>query len=113
MVWEPWLVVFFLVYLAVSALGLVNLIVGVIVENTTTDGKKEVEDLARDQYYGEVEVLQELKQCIGKDRVTIAEIEKFLGTPEHMLHLQRLELKPSDLHNVFKVLAIDGSTDTD
>ena len=29
-------------YLAVSALGLVNLIVGVIVENTTTDGKKEV-----------------------------------------------------------------------
>ena len=39
----------------------------------------------------------------------MAEIENFMSNPQHLVHLDKLDLKPSDLAKVFKVLQIDGA----
>jgi hypothetical protein len=108
-VWEPALVFFFLAYIGVSALCLVNLIIGVIVENTRTSGQKERLRDENDEQWSARAHLEELRKLIDGDTITTAQLDALVlpGSKVHAL-LAELEVDESRVQAVLAILGAAG-----
>merc|ERR1719375_2993812 len=69
MYYDSNLVWFFLAYMAISALGLINLVIGVIVEHTTVEGKTQDMELGREKGLKTLASISRLRDHLGADGV--------------------------------------------
>merc|ERR1719473_408244 len=111
----PYMVVFFVLFLMFTTFGLMNLVVGVIVENTLSASRNNEEKIKKMQEKERTRVLQHLRDIFliadkdGNGTLTIEEFEAAIQKPDVMNRLKLIELPMSDAMELFYILDHDGS----
>merc|ERR1719473_2555744 len=112
---QPSMVIFFVVFLMFTTFGLMNLVVGVIVENTLSASRNNEEKIKKMQEKERTRVLQHLRDIFliadkdGNGTLTIEEFEAAIQKPDVMNRLKLIELPMSDAMELFYILDHDGS----
>jgi len=111
----PGMVIFFVLFLMFTTFGLMNLVVGVIVENTLSASRNNEEKIKKMQEKERTRVLQHLRDIFliadkdGNGTLTIDEFEAAIQKPDVMNRLKLIELPMSDAMELFYILDHDGS----
>merc|ERR1719473_1708931 len=112
---KPSMVLFFVLFLMLTTFGLMNLVVGVIVENTLSASRNNEEKIKKMQEKERTRVLQHLREIFliadkdGSGTLTIDEFEQAIQKPDVMNRLKLIELPMSDAMELFYILDHDGS----
>jgi len=112
---QPVLALFFLIFLLITTFGLLNLVVGVIVENTLTAAANNEEKIKKQQEKDRartLEYLREIFEMADEDRSGTLELEEFqsaLEDPEVLKKLRMVDLPVQEAEALFTVLDADGS----
>mmetsp|Transcript_72368 Transcript_72368/g.192930 ORF Transcript_72368/g.192930 Transcript_72368/m.192930 type:complete len:453 (-) Transcript_72368:97-1455(-) len=112
---QPMMVLFFIVYLMFTQFGLLNLVVGVIVENTLAAAHNNEEKIKKQKEKERLRVLQHLRDVFemadedGSGTLTIDEFREAIRNPEVANKLKLIDLPVSDAEELFIVLDHDGS----
>lgn len=112
---QPTMAVFFLVFFLVTTFGLLNLVVGVIVENTLTAAANNEEKIKKQQERDRartLEYLREIFELADEDKSGTLELEEFqrsLEDPEVLKKLRLVDLPVEEAQALFMVLDADGS----
>lgn len=112
---QPMMALFFLVFLLLTTFGLLNLVVGVIVENTLTAAANNEEKIKRQQEKDRartLEYLREIFELADEDKSGTLELEEFrnaLEDPEVLKKLRMVDLPVQEAEALFMVLDADGS----
>jgi hypothetical protein len=107
MYYDSNLVWFFLAYMAISALGLINLVIGVIVEHTTVDGKKQDIEEQRAKGLETLGLIARLRDLLGHDGVVnTAHLHAAKFDPEIQEIMQELQLDHEKFERLFQMLDV-------
>merc|ERR1712072_1393284 len=112
---QPILALFFLVFLLITTFGLLNLVVGVIVENTLTAAANNEEKIKKQQERDRartLEYLREIFEMADEDKSGTLELEEFqrsLEDPEVLKKLRLVDLPVEEAQALFGILDADGS----
>lgn len=112
---QPAMAIFFIIFIFITAYGILNVIVGIIVERTLASAKLNEEKSQRNQEKERTRVLHDLRDIFeyaDKDKsgtLTIDEFRNALRQPEVERKLKLIDLPVSDAEELFNVLDGDGS----
>jgi hypothetical protein len=112
---KAWLFLFFLFFLMFTTFGLLNIIVGVIVENTlkASDAEQHSKEIARDEeMHRELLELRRVFEEADEDNNGNVDIEEFTAILQKywvVEKLQRFDIPCSDPAQLFEMLDQDGS----
>merc|ERR1719473_1034123 len=108
-------VAFFVLFLMFTTFGLMNLVVGVIVENTLSASRNNEEKIKKMQEKERTRVLQHLRDIFliadedGSGTLTLEEFEQALKKPDIENRLKLIELETKNAMELFYILDHDGS----
>jgi Ca2+-binding EF-hand superfamily protein len=109
------MVLFFVVFLMFTSFGIMNLVVGVIVENTLSASRNNEEKIKKMQEKERTRVLQHLRDIFliadedGSGTLTLEEFEQALKKPDIENRLKLIELETKNAMELFYILDHDGS----
>eukprot|EP00400_MALV-I_sp_L67-5_P000020 gene20-395_t len=112
---QPMMVIFFIAFLMFTTFGLLNLVIGVIVENTLAAARNNEEKIRKQQDRESARVLNHLRDIFemadedGSGTLTIEEFHEALRNPDVVNKLKLIDLPVSDAEELFMVLDHDGS----
>jgi voltage-gated sodium channel len=112
---QPEMVFFFVIFLMFTSFGIMNLVVGVIVENTLSASRNNEEKIKKMQEKERTRVLQHLRDIFliadedGSGTLTLEEFEQALKKPDIENRLKLIELETKNAMELFYILDHDGS----
>jgi hypothetical protein len=112
---QPWMCIFFLVFIIITSFGLMNVITGIIVERTLTAAKSNQVRFQRTQEKERARVLNHLREIFevadkdGNGSLTIDEFRSAIRQPDVERKLKLIELPVADAEELFSILDHDGS----
>jgi len=112
---QPAMAIFFILFILITSYGILNVVVGIIVERTLASAKVNEERSQRNQEKERTRVLHDLREIFefaDKDKsgaLTIDEFRSALRQPEVERKLKVIDLPVSDAEELFNVLDGDGS----
>jgi voltage-gated sodium channel len=112
---QPFMSVFFLVFLLFSTHGLLNIVVSVIVEHTLSTAEKNEarmkvrEERARKQELGSINEIFVLSDVDGSGGLDLEEFLSAVQNPEVQWRLRQLELPVGDAARLFDILDGEGT----
>jgi len=112
---QPGMVLFFVLFLMFTTFGIMNLVVGVIVENTLSASRNNEEKIKKMQEKERTRVLQHLRDIFliadedGSGTLTLEEFEAALKKPDIENRLKLIELETKNAMELFYILDHDGS----
>lgn len=115
MVKQPWMVPFFMVVIAITTFGLLNIVVGVIVENTLATSERDDNKIKRSKERDRQRVFNHLREIFeaadedGSGTLNLAEVRKAINKPEIYNKLKMIEFPVDDPEQIFMLLDFDGS----
>lgn len=107
-----WLFVTFIIF---TTFGLLNLVVGVIVENTLASAKVNETKMKKKREKDRMRILNHLREFFeqsdedGSGTLTIDEVQQAMKDPEAMNKLKLIDLPLEDPHEIFSLLDVDQS----
>lgn len=111
---QPGMVIFFLLYLLCTTFGLLNLVVGIIVENTLASARNNEEKVKQQQEKERKRILEHLHEIFDyaektkKNEITKESFMACLKRPEVSKKLKLIDLPMSEAEELFKVLDSDN-----
>jgi len=108
------MMLFFLVFLLFSHYGLLNLVVGVIVENTLSNARNNEDKIKQEQDKEQKRTLEHLKDIFkladedGSGDLDRGEFFRCLSNPEVEKKMKLIKLPIAEAKNLFSVLDADG-----
>lgn len=112
---QPAMVVFFIAFIAVSSFGLLNIVVGVVVESTLSTSERDENKVKRSQERDRQRVFDHLREIFesadedGSGTLTLAEVQKAINKPEIYNKLKMIEFPVEDPKQIFMLLDYDNS----
>ncbi|KAF4677932.1 hypothetical protein FOL47_008036 [Perkinsus chesapeaki] len=112
---EPLMVIFFVLFIMLTSFGLMNLVIGIIVENTLATARNNEDRIRRRQEKERSRVLAHLKdifEMADQDEsgsLTVEEFRQAIRNPEVESKLKLIDLPVADAEELFMVLDHDGS----
>merc|ERR1719217_1631873 len=112
---QPEMVFFFVIFLMFTSFGIMNLVVGVIVENTLSASRNNEEKIKKMQEKERTRVLQHLRDIFliadedGSGTLTLEEFEQALKKPDIENRLKLIEIETKNAMELFYILDHDGS----
>eukprot|EP00929_Paragymnodinium_shiwhaense_P007628 TRINITY_DN111537_c0_g1_i1.p1 TRINITY_DN111537_c0_g1~~TRINITY_DN111537_c0_g1_i1.p1 ORF type:complete len:604 (-),score=164.91 TRINITY_DN111537_c0_g1_i1:156-1967(-) len=112
---QPELLLFFLAFIFISVFGLLNLIVGVVVENTIHTAAADEEAVMGKKENERAGVINNLRQIFeeadadGSGSLTIEEVREAIHKPDIYLKLRMIDFPVDDPEQIFDVLDYDFS----
>jgi voltage-gated sodium channel len=112
---QPEMVLFFIPFLMFTSFGIMNLVIGVIVENTLSASRNNEEKIKKTQEKERTRVLQHLRDIFliadedGSGTLTLEEFEQALKKPDVENRLKLIELETKNAMELFYILDHDGS----
>jgi len=112
---QPGMVVFFLIFVCVSSLGLMSIMIGVVVENTLATASSDQNKLKakrerdRKQVFGQLQEIFEMADVDGSGTLTLDEVEAAIQKPEIYNKLKMIEFPVDDPGQIFALLDYDES----
>merc|ERR1711939_871630 len=109
------MLIFFVVYLLFTTFGLLNMIIGVIVENTLAMARSNEEKMRKQQEKDRVKVLGHLREVFevadedGSGTLTQQEVKEAIANPEVANRLRLIDFPVDDPDEVFMLLDVDSS----
>jgi len=112
---QPGMVLFFVIFIAICSFGLLNIVVGVVVESTLSTSQKDDEKLKRAEERDRQRVFDHLREIFevadedGSGTLTLSEVLKAVNKPEIYNKLKMIEFPVEDPKQVFMLLDYDNS----
>merc|ERR1719454_1453972 len=112
---QPAMVVFFVIFIAISSFGLLNIVVGVVVESTLTTSEKDDTKIKRSQEQDRQRVFDHLRDIFeaadedGSGTLTLIEVQKAISKPEIYNKLKMIEFPVEDPKQIFMLLDFDNT----
>lgn len=112
---QPGLVIFFVVFIAIASFGLLNIVVGVVVESTLSTSQKDENKVQRAQERDRNRVFDHLREIFegadedGNGMLTLSEVQKAINKPEIYNKLKMIEFPVEDPKQVFMLLDYDNT----
>lgn len=112
---QPAMVVFFVFFIAVTSFGLLNIVVGVIVESTLRTSENDENKIRRSQERDRHRVFDHLRDIFeyadddGSGTLTLAEVNRAIAKPEICNKLKMIEFPVEDPKQIFMLLDYDNS----
>lgn len=112
---QPWMAAFFIIFLMFTTFGLLNLVVGVIVENTLSAAKNNEEKIRKHQERERARILEHLKEIFqvadddGSGGITVDEFRAACSRTDVQEKLKIIDLPVQEAEELFLVLDGDGS----
>merc|ERR1719428_1305835 len=106
---------FFVIFIAIASFGLLNIIVGVVVESTLSTSEKDDNKIKRAQERDRQRVFDHLREIFeaadedGSGTLTLSEVQKAINKPEIYNKLKMIEFPVEDPKQVFMLLDYDNS----
>jgi len=107
-----WLFILFIIF---TTFGLLNLVVGVIVENTLASAKVNETKMKKKREKDRMRILNHLREFFeqsdedGSGTLTMEEVQAAMKDPEAMNKLKLIDLPLDDPHEIFSLLDVDQS----
>mmetsp|Transcript_605 Transcript_605/g.1007 ORF Transcript_605/g.1007 Transcript_605/m.1007 type:complete len:613 (+) Transcript_605:81-1919(+) len=112
---QPAMVVFFVSFIAVTSFGLLNIVVGVVVESTLSTSEKDDNKIKRQQERDRQRVFDHLRDIFeaadedGSGTLTLGEVQKAINKPEIYNKLKMIDFPVEDPKQIFMLLDYDNS----
>lgn len=112
---QPAMVVFFVIFMAISSFGLLNVVVGVVVESTLSTSEKDDNKIKRAQERDRQRVFDHLREIFegadedGSGTLTLGEVQKAISKPEIYNKLKMIEFPVEDPKQIFMLLDYDNT----
>lgn len=107
---QPAMLPFFLCFVGLMSYGLLNIIVGVIVENTLATAKTDMDKVKKKQERQRIQVLSHLREIFevadadGSNTLTLEEVKNAVNKPEIYNKLKMIDFPVEDPDQVFILL---------
>jgi len=112
---QPAMVIFFVIFMAISSFGLLNIVVGVVVESTLSTSEKDDTKVKRAQERDRQRVFDHLREIFesadedGSGTLTLGEVQKAISKPEIYNKLKMIEFPVEDPKSIFMILDYDNT----
>ena len=112
---QPAMFLFFVLFIIFTSFGVMNVVVGIIVERTLATAKQNQQRFQRTQERERTRVLNHLREIFeyadkdGNGSLTVEEFRSAIRQPEVERKLKLIELPVADAEELFKILDHDGS----
>merc|ERR1719409_416309 len=112
---QPGMVIFFVGFIAIASFGLLNIVVGVVVESTLSTSEKDESKVKRAQERDRQRVFDHLLEIFeaadedGSGTLTLGEVQKAINKPEIYNKLKMIEFPVEDPKQVFMLLDYNNS----
>jgi len=112
---QPGMEYLFVAFIVFTTFGLLNLVVGVIVENTLASAKVNETKMKKKREKDRMRILNHLREFFeqsdedGSGTLTIEEVQQAMKDPEAMNKLKLIDLPLEDPHEIFALLDVDQS----
>ncbi|CAJ1384291.1 unnamed protein product, partial [Effrenium voratum] len=112
---QPAMLIFFLVFVCISSLGLMSIMIGVVVENTLATANKDQNKLKarrerdRKQVFGQLQEIFEMADVDGSGTLKLEEVEAAIQKPEIYNKLKMIDFPVDDPGQIFALLDYDES----
>jgi len=112
---QPGMELFFVFFIIFTTFGLLNLVVGVIVENTLASAKVNETKMKKKKEKDRLRVLNHLREFFeqsdedGSGTLTVEEVQNAMKDPDAMAQLKLVDLPLDDPQEIFTLLDIDNS----
>jgi voltage-gated sodium channel len=112
---QPAMVIFFAIFIAIASFGLLNIVVGVVVESTLSTSQKDENKIKRAQERDRNRVFDHLREIFetadedGNGMLTLSEVQKAINKPEIYNKLKMIEFPVEDPKQVFMLLDYDNT----
>jgi voltage-gated sodium channel len=112
---QPGMVLFFVIFIAIASFGLLNIVVGVVVESTLSTSEKDDSKIKRAQERDRQRVFDHLREIFesadedGSGTLTLSEVQKAINKPEIYNKLKMIDFPVEDPKQVFMMLDYDNS----
>jgi len=112
---QPGMLIFFLIFVCVSSLGLMSIMIGVVVENTLATANNDQNKMKakrerdRKQVFGQLQEIFEMADVDGSGTLTLDEVEAAIQKPEIYNKLKMIEFPVDDPGQIFQLLDYDES----
>jgi voltage-gated sodium channel len=107
---QGWQIVFFVIFIALGSFGLLNIIIGVVVENTLSTSEKDNNFVRKRKERDRQNVLSQLREIFeyadadGSGTLTIDEVKNALDKPEVHTNLKKIEFPVENPERIFDLL---------
>lgn len=114
---QGWQIVFFVAFIALGSFGLMNVIIGVVVENTLRTSEKDNNVVRKRKERDRQNVLSQLREIFeyadadGSGTLTIDEVKNALDKPEVHTNLKKIEFPVENPEHIFNLLDYDNSNE--
>lgn len=112
---QPVMLIFFLIFVCISSLGLMSIMIGVVVENTLATANKDQNKLKarrerdRKQVFGQLQEIFEMADVDGSGTLKLEEVESAIQKPEIYNKLKMIDFPVDDPGQIFALLDYDES----
>jgi len=112
---QPAMLIFFLIFVCISSLGLMSIMIGVVVENTLATANKDQNKLKarrerdRKQVFGQLQEIFEMADVDGSGTLKLEEVESAIQKPEIYNKLKMIDFPVDDPGQIFALLDYDES----
>jgi voltage-gated sodium channel len=112
---QPAMVIFFVGFIAITSFGLLNIVVGVVVESTLSTSEKDDNKIKRSQEHDRQRVFDHLRDIFeaadedGSGTLTLGEVQKAINKPEIYNKLKMIDFPVEDPRQIFQLLDYDNS----
>jgi voltage-gated sodium channel len=112
---QPEMVMFFVIFIAIASFGLLNIIVGVVVESTLSTSEKDDSKVKRAEERDRSRVFDHLREIFeaadedGSGTLNLSEVQRAISKPEIYNKLKMIEFPVEDPKQVFMLLDYDNS----
>jgi len=112
---QPGMVIFFVIFMAICSFGLLNIVVGVVVESTLATSEKDDTKVKRAQERDRQRVYDHLREIFegadedGSGTLTLNEVQKAISKPEIYNKLKMIEFPVEDPKSIFMILDYDNT----
>merc|ERR1712187_500300 len=110
---QPWMIAFFVLFVFGATLGLLNVVVGVIVENTILTASKDIQkqkqkkEQDRQLVFAQLQEIFDKADVDGSGTLSLEEVEAALNKPEIYNKLRMIDFPVDDPSQVFVLLDFD------
>lgn len=112
---QPGMVIFFVIFMAICSFGLLNIVVGVVVESTLATSEKDESKVKRAQERDRQRVFDHLREIFegadedGSGTLTLGEVQKAISKPEIYNKLKMIDFPVEDPKSIFMILDYDNT----
>jgi len=112
---QPAMAIFFLIFICITSFGLLNIIVGVVVETTLTTAsqdqvkQRKMRDRDRQMVFSQLREIFSAADTDGSGTLTIEEVEDAVNKPEIYNKLKMIDFPVDDPEQIFVLLDYDDS----